>query len=215
MDIETSKNLGGVGAVLLALGPLLFFGISQVESLFGIGGLLIVIGVVLILIALKGLSDYFNEAGILNNALYGLVTIIAGGFVSAGVMIGVLFSSLSEWITDPLNPNEWATAFTDWSIIFSLIGAVVLALVLLYIFSIISAVLYRKSFSTLATSSGVGMFSTAGLLILIGAIIPFIGLILIWIAIILLAVAFFSLRRTPVQPSQPAAEPTTTPSAPS
>ena len=68
------------------------------------------------------------------------------------------------------------------------------------------AVYLRKSFDALANKTGNGMFKTAGLLLLIGAIltIVLIGLILIFVAWILLTVAFFSMPSTPPPPAQAA-----------
>ncbi|MCW4052943.1 MAG: DUF996 domain-containing protein [Candidatus Bathyarchaeota archaeon] len=210
MDVETGKNLGGIGAILMALGPLGFFGSPY-------AGLLSLIGVILVLIAMKGLSDYYNEAGIFNNVLYGFVTTIVGGVVTVGVVVSSFLMALSDLgINDWMNADEWTgiiqEGFMDFSVLINFIGAVILAVVVLFVFLVISSILYRKSFNTLAAKSGVGMFSTAGLLILIGAILTIvvIGLIVIWVAIILLAVGFFSIKRAPTQP--PAAEPSATPS---
>jgi uncharacterized membrane protein len=48
----------------------------------------------------------------------------------------------------------------------------------------------------LSEKSGIGLFSTAGLLMLIGAIIPIIGLLIIWIGLILAMVAFFQMKES-------------------
>jgi len=69
--------------------------------------------------------------------------------------------------------------------------------IVLWVFSIISAFFVRRSLRTLSIKSGVGLFSTAGLLLLIGAVLIIlfgIGLILIWISALLLAIAFFKIR---------------------
>ncbi|MCW3980566.1 MAG: DUF996 domain-containing protein [Candidatus Bathyarchaeota archaeon] len=212
MDVETSKNLGGIGAILIALGPLGFFGTPY-------AGLLSLIGVILVLIAMKGLSDHYNEAGIFNNILYGFVTTIVGFVVTVGVVVSSFLMSLSDLgINDWTDATEWTGAiqegFMDFSVLINFIVAVILAVVVLFVFLVISSILYRKSFNTLAEKSGVGMFSTVGLLMLIGAILTIvaIGLVLIWVAIILLAVGFFSIKRTPTQPPPPAPEPTAAPS---
>jgi len=47
----------------------------------------------------------------------------------------------------------------------------------------------------LSTKSGIGLFGTAGLLMLIGAVIPVIGLLLIFIGTILATVAFFQMKQ--------------------
>jgi uncharacterized membrane protein len=83
-----------------------------------------------------------------------------------------------------------------------IIEGFVVALIVLFICLVIATILYRKSLSSLAKKSGVGMFETAGLLMLIGAVLTIIlvGLLLIWIAFILVAVAFFSIKTTQTQP---------------
>ena len=50
--------------------------------------------------------------------------------------------------------------------------------------------------------TGVGLFGTTGLLILIGAVLTIIGIgfILLWIALILLTVSFFSIKTQAAQP---------------
>ena len=81
--------------------------------------------------------------------------------------------------------------------------------VVLYIFVIIWAIFARRSLKTLATKSNVGLFSTAGLLLIIGAVLAvvLIGFILIWIAILLIAIAFFQMKPQPEQPMAPASPP--------
>jgi len=195
MDLATSKNLGGVGAILMFIAPLLTFAASY-------AGLLGLIGFILVLIALKGLGDYYNESGIFNNALYGFIVGIIGGVVSVGVFIVTALAVIADiGISDWTNPNEWTAAFTAEAAldsILTLLGGIVIAFVILFIFIILTAWFYRKSLNVLSVKSGVGMFSTTGLILLIGALLTIIiiGLLLIWIAVILLAVAFFSIKTT-------------------
>ncbi len=201
MTLESSKTLGGVGAILIIVGSLGSIGLGYV-------GILSLIGIILVLIALKGLSDHYNEGGIFNNALYGIITAIIGGVVSVAVVVmGVLAAISKLGITDW---NEWMTQvqqnITDWNVFWPLIEPIVIgivaALIVLFIFFIISAVFFRKSLSTLSTKSGEKIFGTAGLLWLIGAILTIIlvGLILIWVAWILIAIGFFSIKTTAAQP---------------
>ena len=83
MDLEASKNLGGVGALLIFVGPLLGF-LPRVGFYTGI---LSLIGAILVLIALKGYADYYKESGIFNNALYAIVAAIVGAAAVAAVVI--------------------------------------------------------------------------------------------------------------------------------
>ncbi|MEM2103401.1 MAG: hypothetical protein QW717_00745 [Candidatus Bathyarchaeia archaeon] len=71
MSVESSKTLGGVGALLMVVGFAGFFWTFY-------SGFLLVVGAILVLIALKGLADQYGESGIFNNALYGFLTVIAG-----------------------------------------------------------------------------------------------------------------------------------------
>jgi uncharacterized membrane protein len=214
MNVETSKNMGGIGAILIVIAFLGAFG-------SGFAGLLGLIGLILLLIGTKGLADHYSDQGIFNNALYAIILIIVGIVVAVGVVVAVAFAAFSDLGIDM---NDWAafdqnwakliqsfTDFSDFNAIFTLIGGIIMGLVILFVFLIVAAFLYRRSLNTLAAKTGVGMFNTAGLILLIGAVLTIIviGFILIWVAFILVAVAFFSIKTTA------AAQPATPPPPPS
>jgi uncharacterized membrane protein len=73
-----------------------------------------------------------------------------------------------------------------------------LALIVAFIFSVLAAYFYKKSFDLLSSKSGERLFGTAGLLMLIGAVLTIIlvGALITLVAWILAAVAFFSLKPT-------------------
>jgi len=199
MNLETSKNLGGIGAILLAIGFVGNIGTSY-------SGILNLIGLVLVLIAMKGLSDYYKDAGIFNNTLYGFVTSIIAVVAFVAVIVATLLGTIADMgIADWTNTAEWTAAFqanlSDMSTLLNFVGGLILAVVVLFILLVIATIFYRKSLNMLSSKSGVGMFSTAGLLLLIGAVLTIIliGVIVIWIAIILLAVAFFSIKPATTQ----------------
>lgn len=195
MTLESSKNLGGIGAILMVIGFLGFFG-----SAFA--GVLDLIGIILVLIALKGLADHYNEQGIFNNALYGFIISIVGGVAFVGALVASFIMFVASTDFDYTDPTAWQERFMNLTDLWNFIGAVIVALIVLFIFAVIAAIFYRKSLSLTAGKTGVGMFGTAGMLILIGAVLTIIlvGFILIWIAMILLAVAFFSIRAETAQP---------------
>jgi uncharacterized membrane protein len=94
----------------------------------------------------------------------------------------------------------------DVNNLWGIIGTLITALVVLFIFAIISAIFFRKSLTSLSIKSGEKIFETAGLLWLIGAVLTIIliGFIIIGIAWILIAVGFFSIKPTaPPQPPPP------------
>ena len=207
MTLESNKTLGGIGALLMVISP--FLGIYT--------GVLGLIGLILVMIALKGLSDHYNEGGIFNNALYGAILAIIGGVVFVAVIVVAAVGFLSalgiHWSTlsDPtaLSSINWQE-LVILDILLPHIAAIVGAFVVLFVFVVVAAIFLRRSLTVLSAKTEVGMFGTTGLLMLIGAVLTIIGvgLILLWVALILLTVAFFSIKTQPAQP------PESTPSTP-
>ncbi len=199
MDIETNKYLGGVGALLIVIGFLGFFG-------SGWAGLLDLVGLILVLIAMKGLADTYNEQGIFNNALYGIIAAIIGVVAFVGALVATVLTAIASGFNFS-DPSTWAQQFTDisalWNVFGTAITGIIISLIVLFVFFIIAFILIRKSLNLLASKSGVGMFATAGLLMLIGAVLTIIiiGLVLIWIGFILLIVAFFSIKAQHTMPA--------------
>jgi uncharacterized membrane protein len=209
MTIETNKALGGVGAILM------FIGIIPVVNSYAVIEL---IGLILVMVALYNLASYYIERGIFNNALYGLIAGIVGVVIAAVVVFVSVITSLTDFLYQifPTWNGDWTALSgltpdvsnlnpTD---ILPFVGGILGALAILWIFAIMSAFFVRRSLVSLSAKSGVGLFSTAGLLLLIGSvlIIAFgLGLILVWISALLLAIAFFQIKP---QQSTSAAAPT-------
>jgi uncharacterized membrane protein len=204
MALETSKNLGGIGAILIVIAFLGIFG-------SGFAGLLGLIGLILLLIGAKGLADHYGDQSIFNNALYAIIAVIVGIVVAVGTVVATALASLSDLGIDV---NDWAGFDRNWarlienavdpSAIFTLLGGIIIGLVILFVFFVAAAFLYRKSLNTLAAKTGVGMFNTAGLILLIGAVLTIIvvGLVLVWVGFILVAVAFFSIKAASAETPQ-------------
>jgi uncharacterized membrane protein len=207
MTLESSKTLGGIGAILM------FIGVVPYINYFGIVEL---IGAILVLTALYGLGGYYKEGGIFNNALYGIITGIVGVVIAIGVGIAIVLVNIKDFLMT-LFPS-WNG---DWSTISSLSGMTpntsnigigdvipfivdaIVIFIILWVFAIIATFLIRRSLTQLSAKSNVGLFGTAGLLLLIGAfliIVVGLGLILIWIATLILAIAFFRLKPTQQPP---------------
>jgi len=199
MTLESDKTLGGVGALLVVIGFLGFFASGYVA-------ILALIGIIITLIALKGMADHYNEAGIFNNALYGVITLIIGVVAFIATLAVVILMALSSINIDWTNPAAIQAYFMDFTNIWNIIGAAIGALVVLFVFTIVSAIFFRKSLTSLSAKSREKIFETAGLLWLIGAVLTIIliGFVLIGIAWILIAVGFFSIKPTaPPQPPSP------------
>jgi uncharacterized membrane protein len=208
VSIETSKTLGGIGAILM------FVGIMPVINSYAVIEL---VGLILVMVALYNLAGYYSERGIFNNALYGVIAGIVGVAVAVGTVILSVLTSVTDFLyaVFPDWNGDWASLsgltpdpsnLSMEAIVPFLVGLFV-ALAVLWIFAIIATYFVRRSLISLSAKSGVGLFSTAGLLMLVGAVLTIafgLGLILIWIATLILAIAFFTMKP---QESQPAAAP--------
>ena len=168
MSLESNKTLGGIGSILLAI-PFLSL-----------------IGIILVLIAMKGMGDYYDDDDIFKNSIYGFIF----GFVGVIALVAVIlmfafgFTTVSPFITE-----STATAITGF-------GLFIIAFIVLYVFSLIGAIFYKKSLDILSEKSNEQIFGTAGLILLIGAAIPLIGELLKFVAWILAAVGFFNIKKS-------------------
>jgi len=193
MTLESSKTLGGIGAILMVIGPLR-------GAYTGIIGL---VGLILVLVAFNGLADHYKERRIFNNVILGVFSAIIGTAIAVAVIVtaafgmlsvlGIQISTWSDWTA--LQNFNWQN-FTNWSALAPYVAAIVGALVVLFAFVVVAAIFLRRSLNTLSEKSGIHMFATTGLLMLIGAILTIIviGAVLLWIALILLAIAFFEIK---------------------
>ena len=177
MSLESNKNLGGIGAILLAI-PFLNL-----------------IGIILVLIAMKGMAEYYDEDEIFKNALYGFIF----GFIGVIALVAlILMFAFGIAVTSPVT--------SPTTLPFAGIGLLIITILILYGFSLIGAIFYKKSLDTLSKKSGEQIFTTAGLILLIGAAIPVIGEILKFVAWIMAAVGFFNIKEKtqPIQSKEPA-----------
>jgi len=188
-SLAQAKTLGGIGSILVLLSVIPYAGMV-------IG----LVGLILILVAVKYISDVFKDKSIFNNMLISVILGIAG--IVIGIIVGVVF--LFSYFKGFPEPFE-ASMFMGEQM-YSFIIAILLVIIPIWIFTIISAVFLRKSYNSIASKLNIGMFNTVGLLYLIGAVlaIVFIGLILLFVAEILQAVAFFSIPEQAQQPQQTA-----------
>jgi uncharacterized membrane protein len=214
MTLETNKMLGGIGAILM------FIGIIPAINIYGI---VEIVGAILVLIALYGLSKHYQDSGIFNNALYGIIIAIIGVIITVIFALTVVFANIVPILTQlyPGWDGNWASlsgmtpdpnAFTSSNVVLSdfmslFIGIAGVAVVA-WIVSIISTFFVRRSLKSVTAKSNVGLFGTAGLIMLIGAflLIIAIGAILIWVGALILAIAFFQIKQTEPLYATPASE---------
>lgn len=185
MSLESGKNLGGIGSIFLVI-PVPFLSI---------------VGIIMVLVGMNQLSKAYNDESIWRNTLYavvfGIIGIMASGLTLVSLFFGGIFAGIGG--------GTGIAGFFAGLIIF---------LVIAFIFYILEAIFIRRAFDSLANKSGVGLFRTGGLLLLVGAVltIVLVGLFLIFIAWILILVAFFQIpvNSTSPQPQMPPPPPSMT-----
>jgi uncharacterized membrane protein len=212
MTLESSKTLGGIGAVMM------FIGIFPIISYYGI---VEIVGAILVVVGLHGLANYYKENRIFSNALYGVLAGIAGVVIAAVAAAVTVLTSLTDLLKEiyPGWNGDWSTlqgmtpdtTNINPSAIFPLIAGILVILVIVWVFAIISAFFIWRSLKQVSNKSNVGLFGTAGLLLLVGAVIPLLGLFLMWISALILTIAFFTLKpqEQPMPPMTPPPQPTT------
>ena len=117
MSLESNKTLGGIGAILVAIG--------YIASFTGYGAVLSLVGIILVLVAMKGLADYYNEPTIFNDTLYGFIFGIIGIIALVAIFVSA-FAGLS--MTAMMDPQQILASFFAW---------IILGVILLVIFIIL------------------------------------------------------------------------------
>ncbi len=194
-----AKTYGGVGSILALLFPVP-----------GIGWLLAIAGFILTLVAVKYISDIVRDSSIMTDILISIVITIVGIIVGFFVLFASLlrFMGLNNLNFADFGPNFNPAAIPtgDW---IGLITWAFTGIAIVWILLTVSGVFLRRGYSKIGHALNVGMFGTAGLLFLIGALttILVVGFLLIPIAQILLAVAFFSINENAPTTAQPSSVP--------
>ncbi len=180
-NISNAKIFGGIGSILMLIG-----GFAT--------GILSIVGLILVFIAIKYISDEVRDKEIFNNYLFffilniiATITLVAILFAGIG---GFTFidAAVSGEITD--FGSYFETLDTNNVLITCIVGFIIF-----YILSIIAALYLRKSYNSIAEKTGTDMFRTAATVYFFGAILLIIGIgiLILFIAHIITIIAFFSL----------------------
>ncbi len=163
MEFSTAKNLGLGGSIVVimgillsiipALSSILFFFIPALGFL---GLILMLLGVVLVLVALRGLSEVYGDKSIFRNALGATIAII---------LLWILFFVFP--VTALLGQRATRA-----------LGVSAIALILVVVAVAVSALLWYRALGALSARSGVGMFRWAAVFYAVSAVIFVFGLLL-------------------------------------
>ncbi len=164
-----------------------FIGISLgfYAFLFIIAGFALA-GFTMFMVAMYRLSHYYSEPSIFKNVLYAFILNITVYVFIFALEFAFIFSSLAR-IPVAGTSSPFVPAFPVF-IIVVFVAAVA--------FAIVYGWLYMRAFNKLKEKSGVDNFGTAGILFLIGGIVPLVG----WIAWIFAYLGFRKLSTTAPAP---------------
>ncbi|HUH99625.1 MAG TPA: DUF996 domain-containing protein [Nitrososphaerales archaeon] len=194
--LAQAKTIGAVGSILVLLTA-----VPTAGSLLGI------VGFVMMLWAIRDISETVADRSIFSNMLVAVGLAIAAIVVGALVVVGSVlrFVGLKALNFGPnFNPSTVPTG--DWV---GLVGSILAGLAVVWVIMLVSAVYVRRTYRSMASKLGVANFETAGTLYLIGAAttIILVGFVLLLVAQVMVIVAFFSIQERPsavaVQPPQP------------
>jgi uncharacterized membrane protein len=158
-------------------------------------------GFIMFMYAMYSLSNYYREPTIFKNVLYAFIINIVSAVVIFILQFTVIISSITGIYQNSLTTTP---PFTIFALPY------VVAIGVSIVFALVNGLLYMRAFNKLKEKSGVDNFGTAGLLYIIGAIIPLVA----WIAWIFAAMGFNRLKPVPVSTltfSNPASPLTTLP----
>ena len=184
-ELSNAKMYGGIGAILLLIG-------GFVPT---VGPIVSIVGLVLIFIAVKYISQITKDEDIFKNYLMNFILSVIS-IVAIFVIMLIAFGAAGgfSWITEIQTAN--ITDFNTFLDYFGgLIGACVLALIVGWILSILAAMYLRRSYNAIAEHTKVDLFKTTGTLYFFGAIttIILIGFLILFIARIVEIIAYFKL----------------------
>jgi uncharacterized membrane protein len=187
-SLAQARTLGGVGSILILLGIVPIAGI-----------VLSFVGFILVLIALKYISETVEDKTIFNNMLISVILAIVG--IIAGFMVAIAgrpFPFFREF-----RQLDGQSMFIEPRM-YPFFTSLIIALIIVWVFYIGSAIFLRKCYTAVASKLNISMFDTVALLYLIGAVLAIIlvGFIVIYVAEILQTAAFFSIVEKPQQPLQ-------------
>ena len=169
-DFDTSKILAGIGSLIF-------------------GGF---IGMILVLLGMKGLSEHYKDRRIYDGLIMGAVLLIISSILVVSGLSVIYVGIIATFAT---------MGFGVGAGIIGVIGGIA-CFIIGFILALLAVKYIKNCFAALAERSGENMFNTASKLIWVGAILTIIGIgfFIMWIGFIIAAIGFFTLKDN--QPKQ-------------
>ncbi|HDN51021.1 MAG TPA: DUF996 domain-containing protein [Thermoplasmatales archaeon] len=183
--MSNAKVFGGIGAILSLIGG----------AIPGIGFVMPIVGLVLLFVAVKYISEETRDDSIFRNYLFYFVCILIA-IIAAAAIVFVTIGGLSFFTL--ISEEDFSGEEPSLGFLGALIGGIFIALVIAWVLLIIGTMYLRRSYNHIADHTKVDLFRTTGTVYFIGAItlVILIGALILLIAKILEIIAFFSLPDT-------------------
>ena len=187
-SFQYSKTLAMEGSILLILGLVPY-----------VGWVLGIIGVILLVRAMKEFANYYQDNEIYKNTLTGIKFYIIALIAAAVAITSIVVGAASATHFTFQAPFVFTAGFAAGLIAFFV------GLIVAFVFFVLASTHLRKSFDTLTQKSGEHSFATAASLLWWGSILTIIGVgfILIFVAWIFAVIGFFTMRTLQQQPYAP------------
>jgi len=185
VELSNIKTIGKVGALLTLLGGFIPF----------IGPIIGIVGFVLVLIAVKSISELVKDKDIFKNYLIDFIlSIISIVMILVIMLIGFINVGGFSWLTSLQDINIQDLS-TFWDFFGGIIEYAIMALIVGWILWVIGAIYLRRSYNSIAKHTNVSLFRTTGTVYLIGALttIILIGFVILFVGRIIEVIAYFSL----------------------
>jgi uncharacterized membrane protein len=217
-SLREARAMGGVGSILVLLSPLILLTIfippltffaDVILSIIIASGIADLTGWILILVAIKKISDAVNDREIFKNVLLAvIIPWVAIGVVLAVGLGLVMYAGPTIAKVDGNYLAEGGYSGTDVVLppLPTFLNLPIITLMMLlgtWAALIASAWFLKRGYELIAVRTGTKTFRTVGRLYFYGALLVIVltGVILAFVAVILQIKAFFSLPESP--PAQP------------
>jgi uncharacterized membrane protein len=217
-SLREARAMGGVGSILVLLSPLILLTIfippltffaDAILSIIIASGIADLTGWILILVAIKKISDAVNDREIFKNVLLAvIIPWVAIGVVLAVGLGLVMYAGPTIAKVDGNYLAEGGYSGTDVVLppLPTFLNLPIITLMMLlgtWAALIASAWFLKRGYELIAVRTGTKTFRTVGRLYFYGALLVIVltGVILAFVAVILQIKAFFSLLESP--PAQP------------
>jgi len=188
-QLSLARTLGGVGALLMLL-----------VWIPPLGWVLSLIGAVMVLLAIKYISDALQDRSIFTNMVIAIILEVAGLVVGVAVLVETVLSTIGLGIVTGYYSRGIPSVSLPPGVLTGNLPGLIAGVVIIWVTILVSALFVRRCYESVSKRLGVGMFGTVGLLYLIGAALTIIlvGFVLLLLALILNMIAFFSMTDQPI-----------------